>query len=259
MAEDRKLEPLDSKRSKTPFAYEGNVLGSLREDQVPRFFGALTDGEDLPAKTVNLDDLTAMQNRVDTGKVKAIAANGASGKLPVVIQHDGKKYIADGHHRLAAAWLNGEDSAKVRFKNLEPEVNTMKTEVIKTDDDQHMVYGWASVISENGQPVVDTQGDVIGADDLVKATTDFMKDVRHAAEMHARNADKSFTPDLAIGQVVHSFPMTAELAKSLGIDTGREGWIVGVHVADDGVWKKVKSGELKAFSIGGSGKREEIE
>jgi hypothetical protein len=104
LVEERALEPLDSKRSVTPFRYIGNVLGSLREDQVPRFFGALTDPEALPAKKVKLGELIAMQNRVDTAKVKSMAEDGvAGGKLPVVVQIDGEQWIADGHHRCCMA------------------------------------------------------------------------------------------------------------------------------------------------------------
>lgn len=248
----RTLEPLDELRSKTPFAYEGNLLGTLREDQVPRFLGALTDSEKLPKRKVKLSELTATQNRVDTGKVKAIAENGAKGgKAPVVVQHNGKKLIADGHHRLTADWLNGEDEAEVHFKDLEPETNVMKGfSILKVDDEQRMVYGWASVIKEDGEVVVDTQGDVIESDELVKATTEFMADARIAKAMHEGGQ---------VGEVLHSFPLVDDIAKSLGIACNREGWIVGVKVADDAIWKSVKDGTLRAFSIGGSGRREEVE
>ncbi|PYE89593.1 XkdF-like putative serine protease domain-containing protein [Phyllobacterium leguminum] len=246
-AAGRSLEPLDGERSKTPFAYEGNVLGMLREDQVPRFFGTLTNSDKLETQTLKLADLTAMQNRVDTAKVNAIAGNGAAGgKLPVVVKINGRLWIADGHHRLTAAWLNGDEEAEVRFKDLEPETNVMKAEIVKADDEQRMAYGWASVISEGGKPVIDTQGDVIDASELVKSTTEFMADARVAKAMHEGGQ---------VGEVLHSFPLTAELAKSLGISSDREGWIVGVKVHDDGIWKRVKSGELRAFSIGGSGTR----
>ena len=125
-----------------------------------------------------------------------------------------------------------------------------KVAILKTDDDQRMVYGWASVVSETGTPVIDTQGDVIEPDELVKATTEFMADARLAKAMHQGDG---------IGEVLHSFPLTAELAKSLGLETAREGWIVGVKVRDDAVWAKVKDGTLKAFSIGGVGQREPLE
>lgn len=140
-------------------------------------------------------------------------------------------------------WDNSESVSDVLEKQI-------TGEILKSDDEARMVYGWASVISQNGDPVVDIQGDVIKADELVNATTEFMKSVRNAKMMHSGGK---------IGTVVHSFPLTSEIAKSLGIDTAREGWIVGMHVEDDAVWKSVKNGSLSAFSIGGTGTRKEIE
>lgn len=123
------------------------------------------------------------------------------------------------------------------------------SDVFKVNDEHRMVYGWASVVTKAGEPVVDIQGDVIKADELVAATTEFMKSVRDAKEMHEGGV---------IGQVVHSFPITNDIAKSLGLSSENEGWIVGMYVADDAVWDRVKKGELKAFSIGGSATRKEL-
>lgn len=127
--------------------------------------------------------------------------------------------------------------------------SSIEGQVLKTDESQRIVMGWASVISENGEPVIDRQGDIIKADELFRATTEFMKSARDSLRMHTGNK---------IGTVVHSFPMTKEIAKSVGIETNREGWLVGIHVADDKVWKSVQSGELSAFSIGGSAERVEV-
>lgn len=123
---------------------------------------------------------------------------------------------------------------------------TIEGQILKADDEHHVVYGWASVISDGGVDVVDSQGDVIKSAELVFATTEFMKSARDSLEMHKGSP---------IGQVVHSFPLTSEISKSLGIDTSKEGWIVGVYVSDDKVWKSVKSGDLSCFSIGGEAVR----
>jgi cation transport regulator ChaB len=123
-------------------------------------------------------------------------------------------------------------------------------QILKLDNEQRMVYGWASVITENGIPVVDTQGDVIKAETLVKAATEFMLSARVAKDMHSGGK---------IGEFVHSMPITKEIADALGISSDKEGWIVACKVYDNAVWDKVKSGELKAFSIGGRAKREKIQ
>lgn len=129
------------------------------------------------------------------------------------------------------------------------EVNLI-SDVFKSDEEARIVYGWASVITKANEPVVDLHGDVISASELVTATTDFMKSARQSFRMHKGKQ---------IGQVVHSFPLTYEIAKSLGLETENEGWLVGVHVTDDDTWNSVKKGELSAFSIGGKAIRKEID
>jgi phage head maturation protease len=120
--------------------------------------------------------------------------------------------------------------------------------VLKTDEEQRMVWGWASVVTEKGEPVVDRQGDVIEPETLVKAVNKFMQYVRVGKEMHDGGQ---------IGVVVHSMPITKEIGDSLGIQSDREGWVVAFKVYDDDVWAKVKSGELAAFSIGGRAVKED--
>ena len=121
--------------------------------------------------------------------------------------------------------------------------------ILKTDDEQRMVYGWASVVTEDGEPVVDRQGDVIEVDTLVKAVNEFMEHVRVGKAMHTGEQ---------VGVVVHSLPITKEIGDALGIQSNREGWVVAYKVYDDAVWDMVKSGELAAFSIGGRAMQEEI-
>ena len=127
--------------------------------------------------------------------------------------------------------------------------NTLEGKILKTDDEQRMVYGWASVVTENGEPVVDRQGDVIEADTLVKAVNEFMEHVRVGKAMHVGEQ---------VGTVVHSLPITKEIGEALGIQSDREGWVVAYKVFDDDIWTMVKSGELAAFSIGGRAQKEEI-
>ena len=123
-------------------------------------------------------------------------------------------------------------------------------EICKTDDSLRTVWGWASIANEGGQPVIDLQGDIISAHELVKAAHEFMENSRDAGEMHRK---------FGIGTVVESMVLTSELQKSLGIDLGREGWLIGMKVHDDDVWAKVKSGDYAAFSIGGAGVRTPVE
>jgi len=125
----------------------------------------------------------------------------------------------------------------------------MEGKILKFEEEQRMVWGWASVVTEKGEPVVDRQGDVISPEVMTKAVNEFMEHVRVGKAMH--NGEQ-------VGTVVHSLPVTKEIGEALGIHSDREGWIVGYKVYDDQVWNMVKSGELAAFSIGGRATKEEI-
>lgn len=119
-------------------------------------------------------------------------------------------------------------------------------EIFKVDDEKRIVWGWASVTTVNGEPVVDLHGDRISTDTMVNAADDFMFNKRNAKAMH-QGKD--------IGFVLHSFPFTKELGEALGMTSDREGWVIAMKILDDNEWRKVKSGEFRGFSIGGTGSR----
>lgn len=123
--------------------------------------------------------------------------------------------------------------------------------VIKSvDEDQRLVYGWASVAEENGVAVVDGEGDVIDIADMQIAAHQFNTDVRLGKMGHQGGK---------VSELVESVVFTKELQKALGIDLKKVGWLTCFKVLDDDVWAKVKSGDLPAFSIGGRAVREPIE
>lgn len=123
--------------------------------------------------------------------------------------------------------------------------------ILKMDDEQRIVYGWASVVTEDGEPVVDTQGDVISPSEMEKMANDFMLDVRKAKAMHTGGQ---------IGEVIHSMPLTNELMKAFDIYSDKEGWLIAMKIYDDEAWAGMKKGRFSGFSIGGkAGSREAIE
>lgn len=132
---------------------------------------------------------------------------------------------------------------------LEATMEKRAAKIIKLDNEARIVWGWASVVSIDGKPLIDRQGDIIAPEVMTKAADSFMADVRTAKAMHEGGK---------IGEVIHSFPITKELGAALGVHSALEGWIVAMKVHDDGVWNRVKSGELSAFSIGGMGKRNAV-
>lgn len=130
-----------------------------------------------------------------------------------------------------------------------PENIQFKADILKRDDEERLVYGWAYVSTVNGQLSLDHSDEFIRPEQLAKATTNFMLSMRTAKRMHSGDA---------VGEVVHSLPITKDIATALGLETDREGWVVAIKVYDDQVWQDVKSGKLPAFSIGGSALKEAI-
>lgn len=120
----------------------------------------------------------------------------------------------------------------------------LSIDVQKVDDDKNLVFGWLSVIEENGEAVVDLQGHVIDEATLEDAAYGMVLDGCDAGEMHER---------IGIGSgLVECMVFTKAKQEALGIDLGKVGLWVGFKV-DDEAFAKVKSGELLAFSLGGRG------
>jgi len=115
-------------------------------------------------------------------------------------------------------------------------------EILKVDEEQRIIFGWGSVTKVDEKLVEDMQGDVIQTETLHKAVNEFMKGIRVGKLEHQGEP---------VGQIVHSFPVSKEICDALGIQTNKEGWIVGFYVQDDSLWGQVKSGEYSEFSIGG--------
>jgi hypothetical protein len=118
----------------------------------------------------------------------------------------------------------------------------------KTDPEGKWVAGWASVVSKDGKAVEDHQGDVITIEDLRSAAHQFMADQRVAKAMHQ---------GLAVGEVVESVIVDDAFVKAVGATTANRGWWIGMAIYDETIQKSVRDGTLRAFSIGGTGKREQ--
>jgi phage head maturation protease len=104
-------------------------------------------------------------------------------------------------------------------KNADPR---FYAEISKVDDEQRMVYGYASTVS------ADSQGERVTKAAMEGAITDYMK-FANIREMHQ--------------------PSAVGIAKSAEVDD--KGIYIAAKVVDDDAWKKVKEGVYKGFSIGG--------
>jgi len=121
--------------------------------------------------------------------------------------------------------------------------------ITKLDKDKMLAFGWFSVISENGKPVVDSHGDVILEDTLLEAAHNHVMESRAGKVMHQGRR---------VADLVESVVFTKDLQDALGIDLGKIGWFGAMKVRDAKIWAKIKSGELNAFSIGGIARRTKI-
>jgi hypothetical protein len=121
--------------------------------------------------------------------------------------------------------------------------------VAKVDRALGLVLGWAIICKVDGQPYFDLQGDHIPEGVMLKAAADFMENSRAAKAMHAG-------PDR--GSILFAMPMTEEIAKAYGFDTGGKYGLMVAAKFDEGVLAKFDSGEYTGFSIGGTCTREEV-
>ena len=113
-------------------------------------------------------------------------------------------------------------------------------------------------VTADGETVTDLQGDQISEEDLSNAFYDYVLESREGDAMHDQEPAST---------LVESFVVTPAkldlLLKALGHEgappdfKGVAAW-VGYKVHKDEVWKRVKSGELCAFSIEGTAEREEV-
>lgn len=123
---------------------------------------------------------------------------------------------------------------------------------ISKSNDEGLVSGWANVaVNADGSIPLDWQDDVISPATLEKAAVNFMLDYRGSGVMHEGDSK---------GVVVESIVFTKEKQAAIGIPEGTiaEGWFITVKVLDPEVFKLVKSGVFKMFSIQGNAKRVEL-
>lgn len=115
-------------------------------------------------------------------------------------------------------------------------------QVTKVDEELGIVFGWGIVSTVDGEPYYDVQDDHIPDESMLKATSEFMEHIRVGRVMH--DGDQA-------GTIVHSMPLTKDIAQAFGIECDRTGWMVGYKPYDKVLLEKFRSGEYTGFSIGG--------
>jgi cation transport regulator ChaB len=129
--------------------------------------------------------------------------------------------------------------------------NVFKADVTVTGVNESLgiVFGWGMITDINGAPYYDTDNLHINSDLMVKATTGFMEDSRTSNDSHTASD---------IGMVLHSFPLSKEIALSMGVTSNVNGWMVGVKPNKE-ILQKFVTGEYRGFSIEGEGVIEDEE
>lgn len=113
--------------------------------------------------------------------------------------------------------------------------------ILKVDDERRTVTG--HVLAAD---VVDYQDDYIRSPEIWKAIESYMLDYQDVGIMH-----RELNPNLRVVEAYQA-PIDFILA---GQTVKCGDWLMTVKVLDDDIWARVKSGELRGFSIGGMAKR----
>jgi hypothetical protein len=122
------------------------------------------------------------------------------------------------------------------------DLKLQKATVFKVDESLGLVFGWGIICTEKGEDHFDLQGDHIPETVMVEATSDFMENARVAKDMHVADSEH--------GVIVHSFPLTKDIAEAMGIVTEKTGWMVAMKPSAE-VLKKYADGTYTGFSVGG--------
>lgn len=135
--------------------------------------------------------------------------------------------------------------------------------ISKIDEEKRQVFGWASLSTVNGEPVVDRQMDFIPIEETEKSAYTYVKESRKGGDMHKRvkkGLTSNWDEPLHTSDLIESMVFTKEKIAKMGLpeDALPEGWWVGFQVNDDEQWQLVKDRKRTGFSIHGAGRRREI-
>lgn len=117
----------------------------------------------------------------------------------------------------------------------------LQLDIIKVDKELGILFGYAIVCKEDGEPYYDLQGDYIPEDSMLEAAVNFMDGNNYFWENHI----------YGVGKVLFAWPMTTELAEKMDITVKRTGLLVGVKPDHYDIIDKFRAGIYTGFSIGG--------
>ena len=143
-------------------------------------------------------------------------------------------------------YKDGSSRDRRRRRRRRRAMRKQEFEVMKVNEELGLVFGFGIICKECDEEgcmkdYYDLDNQHIPENVMIKGTTEFMLSDRINNNQHTSND---------VGVVVHSFPLTEDIAKSMGIDSAHYGWMVGVK-PDADTLEKFRNGEYKGFSIEG--------
>lgn len=207
-------------------------------------------------------DLIANRVLSREAKVKKSSTDVSGAKIKLVkrgvnLAGTGAKQAPKISGKAMAATQQVPELANKAVQTVKKDVDfNIRGEISKMNVEKKQVFGWASVIEINGEPVIDLQGDVMTIDTIEKAAYDYVHKSRKGGNQHQRAGEEP----LHVSDMIESFVLTPEKKDQMGLpDTVPTGWWVGFQINDDDTWNAYKDGKLKEFSIHGSGTRKALE
>ena len=240
----RKLKSSDATAAKI---YRGGAAGALGL-QVANTGGDLVANRVLSRESKK--KVSKSETEVAPAKIKLV-------KRGVNLAGTGAKQAPKISGKAMAAAQQAPELANKAVQSVKKDVDfSIRGEISKMNVEKKQVFGWASVIEINGEPVIDLQGDVMTIDTIEKAAYDYVHKSRKGGNQHQRSGEEP----LHVSDMIESFVLTPEKKDQMGLpDTVPTGWWVGFKINDDATWESYKNGQLKDFSVHGSGTRRAVD
>jgi len=152
-----------------------------------------------------------------------------------------------------AAVLDADMPLDLTEKGAASSIGQIRVGILKADSGEEQIcYGYAYVATDaDGKAITDHSGDVVDVASLKRAVMD----------SHGKVGMRIMHKGAAAARIVGSMWTDHDMLKAIGATPGsapRDGWLVMVKVDDSALWKRIKDGEISAFSIGGKGQRTPI-
>jgi hypothetical protein len=223
---------------------DSNLLTIENDSRKLEFFGK---EKNVLVLTIESEELASRHD--------AIIAAGASTDFPIykphiTISQEPDFNISEIEPFRRAIKLGAEEFSTIEKTKLTKTTFEATTDICKVDEALGLVLGWAMISKIYGEDYWDTQDQHIPEEEVLKSATKFMLNSRVSKEMHKGDS---------IGTVVFAFPLTTEIAKSMGIESKITGLMIAIKPDDKEVLEKFRSGEYTGFSIGGKARTEEVD